>query len=42
VGFAEFFASLLGGEHPLDLSAFGVAPLFPSGDLGEDRFLVGS
>ncbi len=24
----------------LDLSAFAVAPLLPSGDLGEDRFLV--
>jgi len=26
--------------HPLDLSAFGVASLLPSGDLGEDCLLV--
>src|SRR3979490_3261937 len=37
---AELFASLLGGEHPLDPGAFGVSPLFPGSDLGEDRFLV--
>src|SRR5580693_8189820 len=37
MGFAEFFASLLGSEHPLDLSAHGVALLLPSGDLGDRR-----
>jgi hypothetical protein len=40
IGFAEFFARVFGCEHPVDPSAFGIAALLPSGDLGDDDVLV--